>query len=107
MTLDDTRNLFEQLLSRYFKNHPKLRDPSQAAAYHEVLAPYAPADVKSAALQCLREKPHFPDPQEIAAHCPPLPPPVRHWQGWPAYGYRDEADYLQQIHTILEEAKSL
>ena len=40
MTPDDTRNLFEQLLSKYFQGHPRLLDPAQRTAYHEILEPY-------------------------------------------------------------------
>ena len=105
MTPDDTRNLFEQLLSKYFQGHPRLLDPAQRTAYHEILEPYRPADVKAAVLRCLREKRYFPDPQEIASRCPA--PAACAFPGWPAYGYRDEADYTRQMQSILEEAEKL
>ena len=110
MTLEDTKNLFVQLLSKHFRNHPKLRDPDQVEAYHEILAPYSPADVKAAALQCIREKGFFPDAQEIAAKCPPPagPSPAaasRAWPGWPAYGYRDAEDYAEKLRGIIAKTR--
>lgn len=97
MTLEDTRNLFVQLLSKHFVNHPKLRDSEQIPRYHEVLEPYAPADVKAAVLQCLREKSFFPDPSEIAAHCPI--PAVQTRTG-PS---QKEIQDLRNLHRELQE----
>lgn len=75
MTLEDTKNLFEQLLSKYFQNHPKLKDPAQVEVYHDLLEPYSPPTVKTAVLQCLREKRFFPDAAEVAVQCSRLEAP--------------------------------
>lgn len=97
MTLDDTKNLFEQLLSKYFQNHPKLKDPAQVTAYHEILEPYEPADVKAAVLRCLREKRYFPDPQEIASRCPVPAAPA---QTMPSM---EAIQDLQKLYKTLQE----
>ena len=97
MTLEDTKNLFKQLLSKHFANHPKLRDPEQVTLYHEVLEPYAPADVKAAVLQCLREKTFFPDPSEIAARCPT---PATQARAGPS---RNDIQDLKTLYQTLKE----
>lgn len=73
MTEKETDGLFA-LLKIYFPNARQLAQPMVKRAWYLMLAPYAYSDVKEATLSALRRKPKFfPDPQEVAALCPPLP----------------------------------
>lgn len=65
MTKQDTENLFA-LLAIYFPNSKNVRNARLKSAWHLLLEPYSPADVKKAVVECLRESSYFPDPQSVA-----------------------------------------
>lgn len=68
MTRDDVDRLWG-LLAIFRGNDPHLGDKKLKAAWHLVLEPYDPADVKAAVAAYFREKRYWPDVTDIAALC--------------------------------------
>lgn len=108
MTREDTDRLFA-LLAIYRPNDPHAEDNTLRSAWALVLEPYAPDDVRAAVAAYFRESKYWPDVTDIASRCPQpkaSPEPERwQWPGWQAYGYRDEADYIQKIQEMLEKSR--
>lgn len=108
MTREDTDKLFD-LFAFYRPKDPRLRDRAQRDGWAKALEPYALDDVREAAVDYFRTQKYWPDPTDITARCPQptkAPEPERwQWPGWQANGYRDEADYREQMNKILEEAR--
>lgn len=68
LTKEDVDNLFE-LLKLYFPNTQKVHSRVLKNAWHLLLEPYGPNDVKEALTAQLRENRNFPDAQAIAVKC--------------------------------------
>ena len=108
MTREDTDRLFE-LLSIYRPNDPHAQDKTLRSAWALVLEPYFVEDVRVAVAEYFRESKFWPDVTDIAVRCPKQEterqPERWEWPGWQANGYRDEADYREQMNEILEKAR--
>lgn len=105
MTEKDMDGLFD-LLKLYFPNSPKTGSNTLKKAWLLILEPYGRGDVKQALLKLLRANEHFPDPQKIAALCPPLQEHARRRDN--PLSARDDHRYMDPLrkrHGVVMERR--